>query len=93
MRATPEISASGGACGGIAVPDEKPGDHDGLPDGADDASACVVCAERLRTAVCVPCGHMCLCVPCARKTVLVEHHKTCVTCRTPLSAIVRLMMP
>ena len=31
-----------------------------------DAEDCVVCWAAARSAVCVPCGHLCLCSVCAK---------------------------
>ncbi len=48
---------------------------------------CVVCIDRKRATVCLPCGHTCLCVTCSRVQPM---RRTCVICRTPLTEIKRL---
>lgn len=48
---------------------------------------CVVCLTEPRTAVLVPCNHLCLCDNCA---TMMLTHKKCPICRTIISTVVKL---
>eukprot|EP00882_Tetradesmus_deserticola_P009243 GHRQ01009749.1.p3 GENE.GHRQ01009749.1~~GHRQ01009749.1.p3 ORF type:complete len:108 (+),score=50.52 GHRQ01009749.1:41-325(+) len=45
----------------------------------DDTHLCVVCMERPRSIVLVPCGHMALCKDCC-STIITEEKKACPMC-------------
>ena len=56
-----------------------------------DQSECVVCLDRPRSHVLVPCGHCCLCLTCA-KLVLEAPDASCPTCRAATSSAIRLYL-
>ncbi|KAG9413624.1 hypothetical protein AC1031_012850 [Aphanomyces cochlioides] len=51
---------------------------------------CVVCLDRIKQTVCVPCGHVAVCVPCADK--LVRTSRKCPVCRAPVREVVKLFL-
>ncbi len=69
----------------LVYPSDWPDEPAGVAGTAEEL--CVVCMDRRRATVCLPCGHMCLCVTCSRVQPL---RRTCVICRTPLTEIKRL---
>jgi hypothetical protein len=49
---------------------------------------CIVCVERPRETVILPCGHMCVCVECGHK--LKSQHYSCPFCRKAIADIVKV---
>jgi len=52
---------------------------------ANDESSCVICFDRPRTALLMPCGHAYMCIECANGL----ENRTCPVCRTKIEKIVR----
>jgi hypothetical protein len=50
----------------------------------DDPEACIVCCERKRKAVAVPCGHRVMCASCANQAT--EHKSECSVCRQTVTS-------
>jgi hypothetical protein len=75
----------------VAWPDEPV-----LPDDAPEGKACVVCAERGRSVVFSPCGHMIVCVTCARtlhtNATDANTKNKCPECRRPVSMSTRVFL-
>lgn len=46
---------------------------------------CVLCFQNDRSALFLPCGHVCLCLKCAKTVVDVNHD--CIVCRTPITSL------
>jgi hypothetical protein len=63
------------------------------PPSAQDAAAnnheCVICLERPKNALLVPCGHLCLCMPCAQSLTTPKHSaaNTCPLCRAVVTNV------
>ncbi|KAF0690680.1 Aste57867_17935 [Aphanomyces stellatus] len=51
---------------------------------------CVVCLDRTKQTVCVPCGHVAACVPCSDK--LERTTRRCPVCRTEVREFVKLFL-
>jgi hypothetical protein len=58
-------------------------------DGGDD-DLCVICWDRKRTHIFVPCGHFVVCEKCKRDPKLAHHMRLCPVCRTPASSIIKV---
>ncbi|RHY29268.1 hypothetical protein DYB32_005286 [Aphanomyces invadans] len=52
-----------------------------------DSNECVICMEKPRTAVCVPCGHLAGCYNCL---LVVQRKGGCPICRSAIAAVVRV---
>ncbi|CAK4078421.1 unnamed protein product [Aphanomyces euteiches] len=51
---------------------------------------CIVCLDRKKQTVCVPCGHVAACVPCAET---IQHTtRRCPVCRTPVRELIKLFV-
>ena len=59
-------------------------DANEYPLGEDD-HACVVCMERDKNAILMPCGHGDTCMPCARK--IAEQRAKCPICRSVITEV------
>jgi hypothetical protein len=70
---------------GFICPSEWPDEPAGIAGTAEEL--CVICIDRKRATVCLPCGHTCLCVTCSR---VQPRRETCVICRALLTEIKRL---
>uniref|UniRef100_A0A0L8GEF8 RING-type domain-containing protein n=1 Tax=Octopus bimaculoides TaxID=37653 RepID=A0A0L8GEF8_OCTBM len=46
---------------------------------------CVLCFQNDRSALFLPCGHVCLCLKCAKTVINVNH--VCIVCRTPITSL------
>ena len=57
-----------------------------LPPGVfeNDADKCIVCLEKIRTRMCVPCGHVCMCADCA--SAWIRKKATCPMCRAQVTS-------
>jgi len=62
--------------------------NQGLVDGAGNVEddVCVVCMDRQRDALLLPCGHIYLCMQCARGL----DNRVCPMCRTPITRVTRV---
>lgn len=67
----------------ITYPDAPLGPE---PTTQDEAKQCIICCDRVKVCVMVPCGHQYACVTCIRK----EKTKQCAFCRKPITCVVRL---
>ncbi len=54
----------------------------------DGEDACILCLERRRATVVVPCGHMYSCVTCMARTRPVE----CAMCKTRVQQVIKTFM-
>ena len=50
----------------------------------NDADKCIVCLEKIRTRMCVPCGHVCMCAGCANDWI--QRNGTCPMCRAQVTS-------
>lgn len=51
----------------------------------NDPDKCIVCLEKIRTRMCVPCGHVCMCADCA--SVWIRSKGNCPVCRAQVNSI------
>ena len=51
----------------------------------NDAEKCIVCFDKIRTRMCVPCGHVCMCADCA--IAWIRNKTTCPVCRAQVNSI------
>lgn len=63
------------------------GDDTPAPDDAPESSVCVVCFERMRAVVFVPCSHLAVCLTCARTLM---PSPLCPVCRDPVKQMSRV---
>lgn len=57
----------------------------GMASSGPSQAACVVCLDRPRDAVCLPCGHMHTCSVCAAKLPT----RSCPLCRQPITKVIK----
>jgi len=69
----------------ITYPEELTEPEVSAPDTTPDDLCCVICRDRFKATVMVPCGHVCTCVTCARNTRPVQ----CPVCQRALLMVVR----
>ena len=53
----------------------------GSADAANESEQCMICMDKAKATVMVPCGHECACVPC----VLKDKPTTCYYCHQPIT--------
>ncbi len=59
---------------------------------AQDAKACVVCLDNLRSTAILPCGHVVLCDACAREGTADGSITTCPICRGAIEQVVHVFL-
>lgn len=57
-----------------------------------DKRKCVVCQDRMKTVLILPCRHMCLCVPCAEHIVQISsaYRRLCPLCRVRIEKVMNV---
>ncbi len=73
------------AVAATTYPPVPAGGEPDAPDGTPDAQLCVICQERLRSTVVVPCGHVYSCVTCMAKARPV----VCAMCNAHVEKVIR----
>ena len=66
----------------------RPSQADEAGDTLANEDACLVCQERTKRCVSLPCGHVSMCIQCSRASL--QHSTTCSECRVQLTEIKRL---
>ncbi len=56
------------------------------PEGAREDDLCVICKDRPRTSMALPCQHVAFCAPCGRDCVEIHRMEKCPVCRERMSA-------
>ena len=51
----------------------------------NDDNECIICMDRKKDAIFLPCGHHCSCMTCAK--IIVNDHMACPICRSPIDKI------
>jgi hypothetical protein len=68
-----------------SVPPAPPAPEEDLH-GVDDSQVCRTCVSRLRTIVCVPCGHCSMYTQCRLSLTEADYQKhKCMECRVPVT--------
>jgi len=65
--------------------DKVPDDRDAPADPHRESQACIICSERKRAVICLPCGHLYACNQCWRGCTNRTPTPQCATCRTPVT--------
>ena len=62
-----------------------PADEPSAPDDTPDEKLCVICMDRVKTTVVVPCGHCYACITCVRASA----PRACQVCKAPVEKVIR----
>jgi hypothetical protein len=65
--------------------DKVPDARDEPADPHRESQACIICSERKRAVICLPCGHLYACNQCWRGCTNRTPTPTCATCRAPVT--------
>lgn len=60
--------------------------------GADDKYVCVVCLEREKQVVALPCKHMCYCKQCMQEVTVNKKHSVCAICQQPVAQFMDIFL-
>lgn len=70
---------------GVTLPTETPPQREiTAPAPSAPSSECVICLERAREMVFIPCGHRCTCTECCKNV------KTCPMCRVTIASYIKV---
>lgn len=58
---------------------------------ADSQTDCIVCMDKARDSVLLPCGHLGVCIDCGNS--LITTTRTCPICRQPIDKVQRVYQP
>ena len=70
----------------------SPGDLKRSLESERDKRLCVVCQDKLKNVLVLPCRHVCLCVDCAHiiATATTRQQRTCPLCRSPVETVMNV---
>jgi Zinc finger, C3HC4 type (RING finger) len=79
--------------GGACIPDEGNAADGAHSSADDDSGSCIVCMERRRDALLLPCKHLALCAQCAGSLAGRGWPNGCPFCRAPVHECVEVLVP